>query len=163
MRWHISKILCPRKMPVISEKLFASFLLVTAGGALTWVFCQVSLWCGEMKYVLCVPRESFYDKWQNNSPLLICIEVYMLLAWWHHCSKLWIMRKMEKSLLFLYKDWIQKKLLSALGCGHGCSRFSFSFLTKECKKPKPPWRIRIKGSSVVSFILFLCLYFQIQS
>lgn len=36
MGWHISKIPCPREMSVLSEKLFASFLLLTAGGALSW-------------------------------------------------------------------------------------------------------------------------------
>lgn len=36
MGWHSSKILCPREMSLLSEKLFASFLLLTAGGALSW-------------------------------------------------------------------------------------------------------------------------------
>lgn len=86
----------------------------------------------------------------------------MLLAWWHHCSKLWIMCKMEKSLLFLYWEWIQKKLLFAPAFGPWCSSFGFSFLMKECRKPKLPWRlrIRIKVKEILFQILFFICYYN---
>lgn len=46
MGWHMDKILCTHQMSVLSEKIFASFLLLTAGGALSWVLLssQLLMW-----------------------------------------------------------------------------------------------------------------------
>lgn len=43
MGWHMSKILCTHEMSVLSEKIFASILLLTAGGALSWVLLSSQL------------------------------------------------------------------------------------------------------------------------